>query len=83
MPDIYECEKCGKRTLSVPSVCSAVKKLQYISSDNNLIFISSSFEIYKIPVDSSLATHLQLPDASEHQAPEPEQEPQNQLPHLP
>lgn len=79
MPYIYECEKCGKRTLSVPSICSAVKKLNYVNSENSLIFISSSFEIYKMPIDSSLATRLQLPDASEQS----EQELQNQLQQIP
>lgn len=69
MPEIYECEKCHKRTLSLPSVCSAVKKLQYITSENDLIFVSNSFEIYKPPVDSvvwsSLGLHLPRPDVCE------------------
>jgi hypothetical protein len=60
MPDIYECEKCGKRTLSVPSICPAVKKLQYLSLENDLIFISNSFEIYQAPVDSKIWNFLSL-----------------------
>jgi hypothetical protein len=73
MPEIYHCEKCDKRTLSLPSSCSEVKKLEYIISDNNLIFISSLFEIYKAPADSVVWNRLireepslQQPDASEH-----------------
>jgi hypothetical protein len=72
MPEIYHCEKCDKRTLSLPSSCSEVKKLEYITSDNPLIFISSSFEIYKAPANSVIWNRftreepsLQQPDASE------------------
>jgi len=73
LPDIYECEKCVKRTLSLHSICSAVKKLQYITSENDLIFISDSFEIYKPTADSkvwnlfSSGLKLPLPDACEPQ----------------
>lgn len=71
-PEIYECQKCNKRTLSLPSICSAVKKLPYITSDNTLIFILNSFEIYNAPVDSVVWNRfvreepsLQPPGASE------------------
>jgi hypothetical protein len=53
-PEIYECEKCDKRTLSLPSSCSAVKKLQYVTDSNELIFVSNSLEIFKPPVDSKI-----------------------------
>lgn len=53
-PEIYECEKCDKRTLSLPSICSAVKKLQYVTDSNDLIFVSNSLEIFKPPVDSKV-----------------------------
>ena len=81
VPEIYECEKCDKRTLSLPSICSAVKKLPYITSDNSLIFITNSLEIFKPPVDSkvwslfSSDSHLLPPDASEQSV----QQPQNLL----
>lgn len=81
VPEIYECEKCDRRTLSLPSICSAVKKLQYVTHQNDLIFVSNSLEIFKPPIDSkvwnlfSSDSHSPLPAACEQSV----QERQNQL----
>jgi hypothetical protein len=89
MPDIYECEKCGKRTLLLPSSCSAVKKLQFYNSGNELIFIlTTSFEIYRPSVDSKVwnkfireHSSLELPDVCGQL--QQEQQVQNLHQHLP
>ena len=49
---IYECVDCGKRTLSRPASCPAVKKLPFLSS--SIVFLDDSYVIYEPPVDSAV-----------------------------
>lgn len=56
--EIYECEKCRKRTLSVPSNCSAVKKLSF--SGMFSLFLDDSFVICYPPPNSAVWSTLGL-----------------------
>ena len=49
---IYECVDCGKRTLSQPASCPAVKKLPFLSS--SIVFLDDLYVIYEPPTDSAI-----------------------------
>lgn len=77
--EIYECESCGKRTLSLPSSCSAVKRLPF-PCFSSFLFLDDIFAIFEPPSQSRVWSRLglQQPDAYEqepvqeqHQAQEP------------
>lgn len=48
--EYYECTKCGKKTLSLESNCSTVKKVA--PSSYSVLFLDDSFVIYTPPNDS-------------------------------
>lgn len=72
--EIYECECCDKRTLSAPSKCSAVKKLEF--SGVFSLFLDDSFVICYPPPNSAVWSTLGLrrDDDQSLQAPLPEGE---------
>ena len=73
---IYECVDCGKRTLSRPTGCPAVKKLTFLSS--SILFLDDSYVIYEPPTDSAVwklfRTEQQCASSSVPSPKEPEQE---------
>lgn len=46
-PKIYECTKCGKRSISPLKKCNSIQELPYFSTDVTYIFIDDSFIIYE------------------------------------
>jgi hypothetical protein len=65
-PDVNECERCGKKSISELKGCSTVKKNYIIS--NRILFIDSNFIIYVPPVNSSIWSkylHLPMPSYDE------------------
>jgi len=56
--EIFECESCGKRTLSAPSSCSSVKKIEF--SGKFCVFLDDSFVICHPPPDSCIWSTLHL-----------------------
>jgi hypothetical protein len=73
--EIYECESCNKRTLSLPSSCSSVKKLEF--SGIFSLFLDDSFVICYPPPDSAVwsTLGLQRDDDPSLQAQQQEQRP--------
>lgn len=62
--EMYECQECRKRTLSLPSSCSAVKKLP-LPIFSSFLFLDDSYAIFDPPVNSRVWSRLglQQPDA--------------------
>ena len=84
IPDIYECEKCNKKSVSGMKNCSTVKKT-YLTS-NSILFIDSNYVLFVPPSKSSVWSRLKIQQpsygdssSSPVQAPLPEQpEPQRE-----
>jgi len=71
-PDVYECTRCGKESISELNRCATVKKIYIIS--NRVLFIDSNFIIYIPPSDSKVwltYLHLQSPSYDETQQASP------------
>jgi hypothetical protein len=64
-PHYYECEQCGKKTLSATSSCSSLKKVLF--SNSSILFLDDSYVIYAPPSDSRITRLLQLGDGHEAQ----------------
>lgn len=73
MPEIHECQKCGKKSLLSSSICSQIKR-PYVDSDSSVLFIDESFIMYTAPADSRVwfKVHPRPSDAADEQ-PVPEQ----------
>lgn len=68
---IYECTDCGSRHLSVPSSCSALKKVSFPSC---ILFLDDSFVIYTPPKNSGIWSRVGVqPPHDDVQLPLPEQ----------
>lgn len=46
-PKIYECSKCGKRSIKPLKKCNSIKELPYFSADVKYYFIDDSFIVYE------------------------------------
>ena len=46
-PKIYECKKCGKRSIKQLKTCNSIRELPYFSKDVTYFFIDDSFIIYE------------------------------------
>lgn len=46
-PKIYECKKCGKRSIKPLKKCNSIQELPYFSKDVTYFFIDDSFIIYE------------------------------------
>ena len=77
--EIYECEACKKRTLSLPSSCQSVKKLEF--SGIFSLFLDDSFVICYPPSNSVVWSTLGLQHDDDQSLPAQQQEPE-QEPHL-
>lgn len=65
-PYYYECEQCGKKTLSATSSCSSLKKVLFLSN-SCILFLDDSYVIYAAPTKSRINRLLQLGDGHEAQ----------------
>jgi len=61
--EYYECEKCGKKTLSLEDNCPTVKKV--LPSSYSILFLDDSFILYNAPKD--FITMKEQPVACEEQ----------------
>lgn len=57
--ELYECEKCGKRSLTLETSCSSMKK---ISFPNSILFLDDSFILYSCPIHSRIWSMIKLPE---------------------
>ena len=76
--EIYECEACNKRTLSLPSSCPSVKKFSF--SGLFSLFLDDSFVICTPPHDSVVWSRLQLLRRDDDQSSQAQQQEQEQAP---
>ena len=74
--DIYECESCNKRTLSLPSSCPSVKKFSF--SGIFSLFLDDSFVICTPPHNSVVWSRLQLLRRDDDQSSPAQQQEQQQ-----
>lgn len=65
-PHYYQCEQCGKKTLSATSSCSSLKKILFLSN-SSILFLDDSYVIYAAPTNSRVNRLLQLGDGHEAQ----------------
>lgn len=68
--EVYECSKCGKRTLSLEGSCSTMKK---VTSFSSFLFLDDSFILYTPPDNSRIWSMMQAQephDACEEQVEE-------------
>lgn len=77
--EIYECESCNKRTLSLPSSCPSVKK--FLFSGIFSLFLDDSFVICTPPHDSVVWSTLHLRHDDDQSSPAQQQEEQQPPPH--
>lgn len=77
--DIYECESCHKRTLSLPSSCPSVKKFSF--SGIFSLFLDDSFVICTPPQNSVVWSTLHLRHDDDQSLPAQQQEQQQAPPH--
>jgi hypothetical protein len=64
--EYYQCEKCGKKSLSLEGSCSTMKKVT--PSSYSILFLDDSFVIYTPPDSSRIYSMLKEPrDACEEQ----------------
>jgi hypothetical protein len=59
LPEVYNCERCGKQSILGMKNCSTVKKT-YLNFTNSILFINSNYVLYVPPVDSSVWSKLKL-----------------------
>ena len=84
LPSIYECSKCGKKSLLPLSSCSQVKSISYLTPDSSVLFLDDYFVMYTAPADSrvwsTLNPHLRLEHddrpSSQEPLPAPEHQPE-------
>ena len=77
--EIYECESCNKRTLSLPSSCSSVKKFEF--SGIFSLFLDDSFVICYPPPDSAVWSKLGLRHDDDQSLPVQSQQEQEKASH--
>lgn len=58
-PTIYECAKCGKKSLKKMKNCLGVSETPYFSS-SNLLFVDESFVVYEKSMPSSASCEPEL-----------------------
>lgn len=86
-PDLYSCEKCGKKSLMKSNVCSTASSSILDFNQFSILFLDDNFVIYsKQPYDASSqepqveqsesADQKELPDEQSPQNPQPSPPPQ-------
>jgi hypothetical protein len=86
-PDLYSCEKCGKKSLMKSNVCSTASVSILDFNQFSILFLDDNFVIYsKQPCDASSqepqvepsesADQKELPDEQSPQTPQPSPPPQ-------
>lgn len=53
--EVYECSKCGKRTLTLEGGCSTMKKV--VPSSYSSLFLDDSFILYEAPTSETRGRH--------------------------
>lgn len=69
---IYHCEECGKYSLSLPSVCTAVKRLPF-PVFSSYLFLDESGVVFNVPSNSRVWSTLNLRQPGAYVQSEPEE----------